>query len=130
MKLLTLNFITPEKKESYKAKFISLEDKVGSLGIYPNHERYITVLNRSIGYFIDENESKNFFAYDYGILKVENNSVSIITRIFLKGNSVESLKEELEKKSSRIDIYEKQLRENIKILERTILKNIVEIERS
>jgi len=129
MKLLTLNLITPEIKESYRIKFLSLEDILGSIGIYPEHEEFITVLPRSVGYFIDETGKKVFFAYDYGVLDVSNNTVSVITRVFIKGESMKQLKEKLEKKLSRIEVYEKRLRENIKTLERMILKEIIEMGR-
>ncbi|MBK3333273.1 hypothetical protein GWK41_09340 [Persephonella atlantica] len=129
MKLLNLRFLTPENEETYRAKLLSLEDRLGSLGIYPGHEEYITVLDRSIGYFVDEEDKKIYFAYDFGILSVEEDTVSIITRAVITGLSLESLKAELEKKVSRIESFEKRLRENIKTLERMILKEIIEAER-
>lgn len=129
MKLLNLRFLTPEKEEIIKAKFFSLEDRLGSLGIYPGHEKYITVLNRSVGYFINEKDEKIYFAYDYGVLKVDKYYASIITRAVIMEKSLENLKEELEKKVERIEVFEKSLRENIKKLERMILKKIVEAER-
>ena len=129
MKLLTLNLVTPEIKESFRIRFLSLEDILGSLGIYPEHEEFMTVLPRSVGYFIDETGKRLFFAYDYGVLDVSDNTVSVITRVFIKGESIQQLKEELEKRLSRIEVYEKRLRENIKTLERMILKEIVEIGR-
>ncbi|RMD46630.1 MAG: hypothetical protein D6831_01525 [Aquificota bacterium] len=129
MKLLNLRFLTPEKEEVFKVKFLSLEDRLGSLGIYPGHERYITVLNRSVGYFINENDEEIYFAYDYGVLKVDRYHASIITRAVIMGKSLQNLKEELEKKVERIEVFEKSLRENIKNLEKMILKKIVEAER-
>ncbi len=129
MRLLTLEIITPELKETYKIKNISLYDKVGSLGVYPGHIKFITTLPRSVGHFIDHNDRKYIFAYDSGILMVENNRVSITTRIFLKGSSADELKRRLEKKLERIDIHEKRLRENIKVFERFLLKKCAEIGR-
>ncbi len=129
MKLLTLNLITPEVRESFSIRYISLEDAEGSLGIYPEHEDFITVLTRSIGHFEDIEGKKRYIAYDYGILNVEKNRVSLITRTVVKGESVEEIKLELSKKISRIEVFEKKLRENIQILERMIMKQIVEVER-
>ncbi len=129
MKLSNLDLITPESKESFKIRFLSLEDTLGSLGIYPGHEDYMTVLPRSVGFFIDENGKKIYFAYDYGVLNVSKDSISITTRAFIKGESIQALKEELERKLGRIQVYEKRLRENIETLEKMILKEIVEMER-
>ncbi|ACO03434.1 MAG TPA: F0F1 ATP synthase subunit epsilon [Persephonella sp.] len=129
MKLLSLNLITPEKKETFNIRYLSLEDVEGSLGIYPEHQDFITVLTRSIGHFVDQEGKKIYIAYDYGILNVEKNRVSLVTRTAVKGESVEEIKEELSKRISRIEVFEKKLRENIQILERMIMKQIVEVER-
>ncbi|GAB6072985.1 hypothetical protein JCM14244_13620 [Venenivibrio stagnispumantis] len=129
MNYFTLRFLTPEKEQIFKAKYLSVEDTAGSLGIYPKHIDYITPLSRSLGYFIDEADNKIYIAYDYGLLKISNNNVSVISRTILTGTNLQQLKEELEKKVQKTTIFEKQLRENIKTLERMIMKEIIEIER-
>ncbi|RMD46034.1 MAG: hypothetical protein D6834_03030 [Aquificota bacterium] len=129
MSLFNLRFITPDNVEMVKAKFLSVEDRLGNVGIYPDHIEYITPLSRSLGHFIDENGNKIFIAYDYGLLKVKNNNVSMVSRTILKGKNLKSLKEELEKKVQKVEVFEKQLRENIKTLEKVIMKEIVEMER-
>ncbi|WP_456399664.1 F0F1 ATP synthase subunit epsilon [Persephonella sp.] len=129
MKLLKLKFITPDVFREFDVKFLSLNDIEGSIGIYPGHMDFLTVLPRSYGYFIDENDKKVYFAYDFGVMSVEKNRASITTRILITGLSIEELKSELEKKIERTDVYEKKLRENLRILERMILKEIVNIER-
>ena len=129
MKYFNLKFLTPDKIETVEAKFLSVEDRLGKIGIYPNHVEYITPLNRSLGYFIDRNESKIFIAYDYGLLKVKNNNVSMVSRTILKGKDLKGLKEELHKRVQKVEIFEKQLRENIKTLEKIIMKEIIEMER-
>lgn len=129
MSYFSLRFLTPEKEQIFKAKYLSVEDVSGSLGIYPKHIDYITPLSRSLGYFIDEADNKIHIAYDYGLLKISNNNVSVISRTILTGTNLQELKEELERKVQKTTIFEKQLRENIKILERMIMKEIIEIER-
>jgi len=129
MSYFNLRFLTPEKEQIFKAKYLSVFDVSGSLGIYPNHIDYITPLSRSLGYFIDENNKKIFIAYDYGLLKIKNKNVSVISRTILTGTDFQELKKELEKKLEKTTLFEKQLRENIRVLERMIMKEIVEIER-
>ena len=129
MSYFNLRFLTPEKEQTFKAKYLSVEDVSGSLGIYPKHIDYITPLTRSLGYFIDEADNKIYIAYDYGLLKISNNNVSVISRTILTGTDLQELKKELEKKLEKTTIFEKQLRDNIRTLERMIMKEIVEIER-
>lgn len=129
MSYFTLRFLTPEKEEFFKAKYLSIEDALGRLGIYAHHIDYITPLTRSIGYFIDKDDKKIFIAYDYGLLKINNNNVSVISRTILTGTDLQGLKEELGKKVQKTTVFERQLRENIKALERMIMKEIVEMER-
>src|ERR1700690_1034177 len=98
MKLLNIKVISPDSIMDLKARFISLNDKLGSFGVYPGHRTYITFLDRSVGHYFDEDNNKKFLAYDYGLFRVEKNAqVFIISRIVLTGNSIEHLEEKLSK---------------------------------
>ena len=127
---MELELITPETRESFRVRFVSLEDVLGSLGIYPDHDRFITVLRRSVGHFQDEKGKELFIAYDHGFLKVENNRVVILSRAVVVGESLEEIREELRKRVERIELYEKDLRRSIENLEKAILHQLVEIERA
>ncbi|WP_457600163.1 F0F1 ATP synthase subunit epsilon [Hydrogenivirga sp.] len=129
MKLLELKLITPETREDYRIRFLSLEDVVGSLGIYPGHDRFITVLNRSVGHFVDEGGDKRFIAYDHGFLKVEKDVVVLLSRAVVVGDSLRDIREELEERVERIEIYERDLRKSIENLEKAILRRLADIER-
>ncbi|RUM28180.1 MAG: hypothetical protein DSY32_04730 [Aquifex sp.] len=129
MRYLELKLITPELEKSLRIKFISLEDKLGSFSIFPNHTKFITELIRSIGHFIDERNDFFYIAHDHGFLKVEKNVVLIVTRAVVIGKSVEELKEELNEKLKRITTYERDLRKSIETFEKVILKRLAEIEK-
>jgi len=129
MRLLELELVTPELRESYRVSFLSLEDTLGSLGIYPGHERFLTTLPRSVGYFLDERGKKKHFAYDHGFLRVDKNRAFLLSRIIVSGKTLEELREELERKAQSIDEKEKEFRKSIENLEKMILKKIVEAER-
>ncbi len=129
MKFLELNLITPEFEEKYRIKYISLEDKLGSLGIYPKHDKYITELVRSVGHFETTEGEFYYIAYDHGFLKVEKDKVVILSRAIVVGKSVEEIREELRKKLTRISKLEVNLRKSIENLEREFLKRLAEIER-
>jgi len=129
MRLLDLELVTPEQRETYRVRFLSLEDSLGSLGIYPGHERFLTTLPRSVGYFLDERGEKRHFAYDHGFLRVDGKRAVLLSRIIVSGKTLRDLREELEKRAQSIDVKEKEFRRSIENLERMILKKIVEAER-
>lgn len=129
MRLLELELVTPELRESYRVSFLSLEDTLGSLSIYPGHGGFLTTLPRSVGYFLNERGEKKHFAYDHGFLRVDGKRVVLLSRIIVSGKTLEDLRKELERKAESIDVKEKEFRRSIENLERMILKKIVEVER-
>ncbi len=129
MKLLRISFTSPSDSLMEFARYISLEDLIGKFSVYPGHEGFITVLGRSIGYYVKENGEKWFVAHDYGVFRVENDEASVLTRIFLKGKSVEELRAELGNKLKRVSKYDILIRKNLKNLEKFLLKRMVEVER-
>ncbi len=129
MSFLELEFVTPEIRQVFKVKYVSLEDKLGSLSIYPGHDRFITVLTRSVGHFLGENGEEFFFAYDYGFLKAERDRVSLLSRVVIIGGSLRELREKLKAIAEKIDVRERDFRRSVENLERMILKRMVEMEK-
>ncbi len=130
MKPFKLELISPEEEDHLEILFLSLEDRLGSLGIYANHDSFLTVLTRSVGHFLDLKGEKRFIAYDFGLLKLRDNKVSLITRTFVVGSSTEEIEEELRRRVERIERAEGKIRKSLEELERAILKRLAEIERS
>ncbi len=126
---MDLELITPEVRQSFRVRFVSLEDELGSLGIYPDHDRFVTVLRRSVGHFVDNQGNKLYIAYDHGFLKVEDNSVVVLSRAVVVGESLEKIREELKRRVERIELYERELRKSIGNLEKAILRKLAEMER-
>ncbi len=129
MRSFLLELITPEDKKAYTVRSISLEDLYGSLGIYPGHDRFLTVLPRAVGHFFNTEGQKIYIAYDYGFLMVEKGYVRICSRAIITGASLEEIKGKLEAKLERISFVEGDLRRSVENLERLILKKLAEIER-
>ncbi len=127
MKLLNLKIISPAVVMDLKARFISLHDKIGSFGVYPGHRPFITFLDRSVGYYIDQEGNKVNIAYDYGLFRVErNNQLFFISRIILTGKSLESLEEQLSERIKKEVIYSVGMRENIENLQRALMKVFID----
>jgi|GEM_PF-946471 len=129
MRFLKLSFISPTERFVEHVRYVSLEDLAGKFGVYPGHDRFMTMLNRSVGYYVDSKGTKLFVAHDYGVFRVEHDEAFVLTRIFIKGTSVEDLEKRLMEKLKRVSKYDKLIRENLKNLEKFLLKRMAEVER-
>lgn len=76
---MKLNILTPQKK-FYQGEILRLttQDINGSLGILPNHSALITVIQESPIYFISSDEKEHKAAIEKGILKVNNENLTIL----------------------------------------------------
>ncbi len=129
MRSIEVSFTSPSEKFLDRARYISLEDLIGKFGIYPGHERFITMLKRSVGYYVDEGGNRWFVAHDYGVFRVEGERASVLTRIFIRGKSVVELRRKLRERLERINRYDKLIRDNLRNLEKFLLKRMAEVER-
>ena len=65
-----------------QAKVVALQaaDASGRFGLWPNHERFLTVLVPCVLTYREEGNRESFAAVDGGVLLSEQNRVSVVTR--------------------------------------------------
>lgn len=130
MNVLNLRIYTPEKlfleKEILK---ITLNGKEGSFSILPKHVDYISSFDDCIMCYTDTSNKTSFLATNQGIITKIGRNIEISTFHVIVGNSLMELKNninELSKKSKDIANKNTEINENLKKMELSILKKIME----
>lgn len=130
MNVLNLRVYTPEKlfleKEILK---ITLNGKEGSFSILPKHVDYISSFDDCIMCYTDTSNKTSFLATNQGIITKIGRNIEISTFHVIVGNSLMELKNninELSKKSKDIANKNTEINENLKKMELSILKKIME----
>lgn len=130
MNVLNLRIYTPEKlfleKEILK---ITLNGKEGSFSILPKHVDYISSFDDCIMCYTDTSNKTSFLATNQGIITKIGRNIEISTFHVVVGNSLMELKNninELSKKSKDIANKNTEINENLKKMELSILKKIME----
>lgn len=59
---------------------VQATDASGRFGLWPNHERFLTVLEPCVLTFRDETGRERFAAVDGGVLSLEQNRITVATR--------------------------------------------------
>lgn len=130
MNVLNLRIYTPEKlfleKEILK---ITLNGKEGSFSILPKHVDYISSFDDCIMRYTETSNKASFLATNQGIITKIGRNIEISTFHVIIGNSLMELKNninELSKKSKDIANKNTEINENLKKMELSILKKIME----
>ena len=124
-----ITILTPTQKIKIKdVSFFRGEDESGTFGILANHIEFITVLTQSIA-IVKKKEIEEFYAFNKGILRFANNSLTISTREFAKSKNLKELKEIITNRFKKIEESEKVFRQNISKLEKEFMKKMIEMEK-
>lgn len=59
---------------------LQASDASGRFGIWPGHEAFLTLLVPCVLMFRDQNDKERFAAADGGVLRLQDNKISIVTR--------------------------------------------------
>lgn len=70
---------------------IQAADATGRFGLRAGHERFVTVLAPSLLVYIDEAGTERYAAVDGGVLFVEDDRVSVVTREAILADRLEDL---------------------------------------
>lgn len=125
-----LKVVTPTEMLERKIRAIRLKDQTGFFGIMKGHTDFLTVLERAICYYTDENNREVFLALDGGVLSVKGGSVTITTRDVFESSDAEKLSQIIEDTMIRRDSLEASLLSMLKGIERSFLEKTVEFMRS
>ena len=130
MNVLNLRIYTPEKlfleKEILK---ITFNGKGGRFSILPKHVDYISSFDDCIMCYTETSNKTSFLATNQGIITKIGRNIEISTFHVIVGNSLMELKNninELSKKSKDIANKNTEINENLKKMELSILKKIME----
>jgi F-type H+-transporting ATPase subunit epsilon len=127
--LFTLRIVTPPKIIEKQIKAIRLKDGTGFFGIMKGHVNFITAIEPSLSYYIDENDREVFLAVDGGIVNIKGGMVTITSREIFESDDAEKLSEIIENTMVKRDSSESSFRNMIKGIERSFMEKTLEFIR-
>jgi F-type H+-transporting ATPase subunit epsilon len=125
-----LKVVTPIEVFERKIKAIRLKDQSGFFGVMKGHTDFLTVLERAVCYYTDENSQEVFLALDGGVLSVKGGSVTITTRNAFESSDADKLSQIIENTMLRRDSSEASLLSMLKGIERSFLEKTLNVMRS
>ena len=124
--LFTLRIVTPPKIIEKQIKAIRLKDGTGFFGIMKGHINFITAIEPSLSYYIDENDREVFLAVDGGIVSIKGGLVTITSREIFESDDAEKLAEIIENTMVKRDSSERSFLNMIKGIERSFMEKTLE----
>jgi F-type H+-transporting ATPase subunit epsilon len=86
---------------------VQAADATGRFGLRPGHERFVTVLVPSLLVYTDEIGTERYAAVDGGVLVLEGDRVSVVTREAVLADRLEDL---AERAAAILDVRRRQER--------------------
>jgi F-type H+-transporting ATPase subunit epsilon len=127
--LFTLRIVTPPKITEKRVKAIRLKDGSGFFGIMKGHINFVTAIEPSLCYYLDENDREVFLAVDGGIVSIKGGMVTITSRAIFESNDAEKLSEIIENTMVKRDSSERSFLNMIKGIEQSFMEKTLEIIR-
>ncbi|HZV45792.1 MAG TPA: F0F1 ATP synthase subunit epsilon [Thermodesulfovibrionales bacterium] len=127
--LFTLRIVTPPKITEKRIKTIRLKDGSGFFGIMKGHINFVTAIEPSLCYYLDENDREVFLAVDGGIVRVKGGMVTITSRAIFESDDAEKLAEIIENTIVKRDSSERSFLNMIKGIERSFMEKTLEFVR-
>jgi len=127
--LFTLKIVTPRKITEKRVKAIRLKDETGYFGIMKGHINFVTAIEPSLCYYLDENDREVFLAVDGGIVSIKGGLVTITSREIFESDDAEKLAEIIENTMVKRDSSERSFINMIKGIERSFMEKTLEFIR-
>ncbi len=124
--LFTLRMVTPPKITEKQIKAIRLKDGSGFFGIMKGHIDFVTAIEPSLCYYLDENDREVFLAVDGGLVSVKGGIVTITSREIFESDDAEKLAEIIENTMVKRDASELSFFNMIKGIERSFMEKTLE----
>lgn len=105
------------------------EDASGSFGILPNHGRFLTILGFGLARFRHADGQWRFIAIPGAVLSFAGNELVISTRRYLLDTDHRRIGKALDKELRREEEDLSAIRENLRRLEKEMLKSLWSLER-
>lgn len=128
MKTFTVHLQSPslyERIESVTA-FQGI-DQSGSFGIWPGHERMMTVLTSGIAALKLNGQKPQYLGLAEGVLYYTNNELSISTRKYLRDSDYTNLAQVLKTTLQEEEANRLATRKNIRDMEEALLKQLLKL---
>jgi len=127
--LFILKIVTPPKITEKRVKAIRLKDGSGFFGIMKGHINFVTAIEPSLCYYLDENDKEEFLAVDGGIVSIKGGMVTITSRAIFESDDAEKLAEIIENTMVKRDSSERSFLNMIKGIERSFMEKTLEFIR-
>ena len=127
--LFVLRIVTPAKIIERRIRAIRLKDGSGYFGIMKGHIDFMTAVETSLCYYLDENGKEVFLAVDGGIVCVRGETVTITSREVFESFDAEKLAEIIENSIVKRDVSEGSFLNTIKGIERSFMEKSLEMMR-
>jgi F-type H+-transporting ATPase subunit epsilon len=124
--LFTLKIVTPQKITEKRVKTIRLKDETGFFGIMKGHINFVTAIEPSLCYYLDENDREVFLAVYGGIVSIKGGMVTITSREIFESDDAEKLAEIIENTMVKKDSSERSFLNMIKGIERSFMEKTLE----
>jgi len=125
-----LRIVTPAKVSEKNVKAIRLKDESGFFGIMKGHVDFLTALDPSLCYYLDDNGKEAFLAVDGGVVSVKDGTVTITSRDVFESENAEELSEIIEKTFTKRDSSEASFLTMLKGIEQSFIEKTLEFIRS
>jgi len=126
----TLHLLAADRSESFDGvtSFVG-EDKSGSFGLLPNHERFMTVLGFGLARVRGADDRWEYLGFPGGLLYFLDNECRISTRRYLRDTDVTRIAQALSREMLEEEQALDETRHKLHRLEAEMLKRLAELGR-
>ena len=125
----TLRIVTPTKIYERNIKAVRLKDESGFFGIMKGHIDFLTALEPSLCYYLDEHDRETFLAIDGGIARVKEGLLTITSRDVFESDDAGELSKIIEKTMVKRDESEASFFGMIKGIEKSFVEKTIDFLR-
>ena len=124
-----LNIVTPSVIMERKIQALRLADETGSFGILKGHTDFLTVLQPSLGYYIDADGKETFLAVDGGILTIRKGAVTLTTRELFESQDADKLATLMKQSMQKREKNEQSFYSMLQGIEKSFIEKTVSLGR-
>jgi F-type H+-transporting ATPase subunit epsilon len=106
---------------------VQAADETGRFGLRPGHEPFVTVLSPSLVVYTGEDGQERYAAVDGGILILEDNRVSVVTREAALSNDLDDLSRRAATILDTHQIEERRARTEFHELQTALVKQLAQV---
>jgi len=126
---VNLTIFLPEKTYwQGRVKKVVGEAKDGSFCLLPAHIDFVTIMIPGIFYALTEEDQEIYLAINEGVLLKTGKDVTLATRNAVKGESLGSLKRQVEEDFKKVDQQDRKARQALQKLEADFVRRFLDLE--